>query len=75
MTENNNNIQPLPTHNANVKIKMQTVEAVIIRADGRREELGFISFYHENPLIHYPMQLWIKLKNLKRKIESTWQMY
>lgn len=32
------------------KVKMQTVKAVIIRADGKREDLGVISYWHKNPL-------------------------
>lgn len=27
-----------------------TWEAVVIRADGTREDLGVISYYHKNPL-------------------------
>ena len=27
-----------------------TIEATVIRADGRREELGVVSYYHRNPL-------------------------
>ena len=30
--------------------KEASLEAVIIRADGTREELGQIAYYHQNPL-------------------------
>lgn len=33
------------------KVRRQTIEAVIIRADGTRENLGVISYYHRNPLM------------------------
>lgn len=29
----------------------QTIRATVIRADGSREELGVISYWHRNPLI------------------------
>lgn len=34
----------------NVKsgVKMVAIDAVVIRADGRREDLGTISFWHRN---------------------------
>lgn len=30
--------------------KSVTVEAVVIRADGTREDLGAVAYYHRNPL-------------------------
>lgn len=30
--------------------KEVTISAVVIRADGRREELGIVSYWHKNPL-------------------------
>lgn len=33
------------------KARKSTVEAVIIRADGTRENLGIIAYYHRNPLM------------------------
>ena len=34
-------------------IKSQTIEAVITRADGTKEYLGVISFWHRNPFIRW----------------------
>lgn len=31
-------------------VKHATIEAVIIRADGTREDLGTICYYHKNPM-------------------------
>jgi hypothetical protein len=35
------------------------IEAVIIRADGTRENLGAVSYWHKNPL----RRLWWRLNN------------
>ena len=35
---------------AKSEIKQATIEAVVIRADGTREELGTISYWHKNPI-------------------------
>lgn len=35
---------------AGVKPKAAEISAVVIRADGRREELGTVAYYHRNPL-------------------------
>lgn len=32
------------------KIKSLQMEAVVIRADGSREDLGTVAYYHRNPL-------------------------
>ncbi len=40
-----------------VGAKMVSVEAVVIRADGRREDLGMIAFYHANPLKRWAWKL------------------
>lgn len=32
------------------QVKESSIEAVIIRADGTREELGVVSYWHRNPL-------------------------
>lgn len=39
-----------------------TLEATIIRADGRREHLGVIAFYHRNPLrrLAWRVSRWIR---------------
>ena len=39
-------------------VKSSEISAVIIRADGTREELGIISYWHKNPF----KQFWFKLK-------------
>jgi len=31
-------------------VKEATIAAVVIRADGTREDLGVVSYYHKNPL-------------------------
>lgn len=31
-------------------VRAATIEAVVIRADGTRQALGIIAFYHRNPL-------------------------
>lgn len=48
------------------KAKHASIHAVVTRADGRVENLGVISYYHRNPLIHYAVNAWIKLKELFR---------
>lgn len=35
---------------AHSKVKEAQIQAVVIRADGTREDLGTISYYHKNPL-------------------------
>jgi hypothetical protein len=39
-------------------IKSSAISAVIIRADGTREELGVISYWHVNPF----KRLWFRFK-------------
>lgn len=34
-----------------IPCKSITLEAVVIRADGTREDLGMVAFYHRNPLM------------------------
>lgn len=36
--------------NTETKTKQITLEAVVIRADGTREDLGTIAYWHKNPL-------------------------
>ena len=40
----------MPRILASSKIKRAEIQAVIIRADGTREDLGTIAYYHDNPL-------------------------
>lgn len=35
---------------AKTSVKQVTVDAVVIRADGTRENLGTIAYFHKNPL-------------------------
>jgi hypothetical protein len=44
------------------KLKTGSISAVVTRKDGRRIDLGIVSYTSRNPLKHYPMQVWIKLK-------------
>lgn len=43
-------------------VKEMTLNAVIIRADGTREDLGTIAYHHRNPLRRLAFKL------LKRKV-------
>lgn len=43
-------------------VRESSISAVIIRADGTREDLGVISYYHKNPLKRW---LW-RLKEMLR---------
>jgi hypothetical protein len=40
----------MPEQNAQGSVKELTIEAVVIRKDGTREDHGIISYYHRNPL-------------------------
>lgn len=44
---------------AKQKMKQTTIEAVVIRADGTREDLGVISYWHRNPL----RRLWWRIRH------------
>jgi hypothetical protein len=48
--------------NSNAPVKSAEIFAVVIRADGRREDLGRISFWHRNPLVRiwWWIQAWIR---------------
>lgn len=43
-------------------VKQATIEAVIIRANGKREDLGVIAYYSSNPFKRFAwrMMVWIK---------------
>ena len=47
---------------ARAKARQASLTAVVIRADGRREDLGLISYWHRNPLIHWAVNAYIKIK-------------
>jgi len=42
---------------ASSNVKQAEMEAVIIRADGTREYLGVIAYYHRNPLRRWAHRL------------------
>lgn len=46
---------------ARADIEEARIQAVVIRADGRREDLGMISYYHRNPLRRWLWRLKEKL--------------
>lgn len=43
-------------------VRQSTVEAVVIRADGTRESLGVIAFWHRNPLRRWAWRMgqWLR---------------
>lgn len=45
-------------------LKSSEVQAVIIRADGTREELGTIAYWHRNPL----KRIWFYISKQFRRI-------
>lgn len=49
--------------------KKETLEATIIRANGKRINLGLISYYHEG----HPIKTWFmcRLINIKRKLKGV----
>jgi len=42
--------EPMGSVSAVVPLKEASIEAVVIRADGTREDLGVVSFYSRNPV-------------------------
>ena len=49
---------------ASSPIKSAQMHAVVIRADGTRENLGIVSYYHRNPLKRLAFWLKSKVKKL-----------
>jgi hypothetical protein len=43
-------------------VKSATIRAVITRADGSKEDLGAVAYWHKNPI----KRLWFKLKEIIR---------
>jgi hypothetical protein len=39
------------------RAKQATLSAVVIRADGRREDLGVIGYWHKNPLMRWAFRI------------------
>lgn len=48
---------------AKADVKEASIQATVIRADGRIEELGVISYYHRNPL---KRAMWALKQKLRR---------
>ena len=46
---------------AEQKMKLITIDAVVIRADGSREDFGTVSYWHRNPLKRWMFALKQKL--------------
>jgi len=51
---------------AKSELQEASIEAVVIRADGSRENLGVVSYYHKNPL---KRAAWAA-KQAKQKLKS-----
>lgn len=47
--------------------RRQAIYIDVIRADGRVERRGLVSFYHRNPVINWAGNFYIKLKERLRK--------
>ena len=45
---------------ADARVKEATIEIVVLRANGDREELGVVSYWHRNPLkrLAWRLKLW-----------------
>lgn len=44
------------------QVRQASIDAIIIRADGTRENLGTIAYYHRNPLMRL---LWVCKEKIK----------
>lgn len=49
---------------AKTDIQEASIEAVVIRKDGTREDLGVVAYYHRNPL---KRAMWALRQKLKEK--------
>ena len=47
-------------------VRRAAIEATIVRADGRVERLGVISYHHKNPLLRLVWRAWIAMKGAYR---------
>jgi hypothetical protein len=43
-------------------VRQASIEAVVVRADGTREDLGVVSYWHSNPL----RRLWWRVTHVGR---------
>lgn len=52
----------MPHQMAKGKVKMASVDAVVIRKDGTREDHGTVSYWHRNPLRRWAWHLgqWLR---------------
>lgn len=50
-------------------IKKMTIEAKIIRADGRVEDYGVVSIYHKNKLRNLLAQVYVRIHRLITEIK------
>lgn len=48
------------------RVQKITWEAVVIRADGTKEDLGLVAYYHRNPLRRWA---WAA----KQRVRKTWR--
>lgn len=55
------------------KFKEVEIEAVVIRADGTREELGAVSYWHRNPLRRAQHRINKQLGELKCAFKELWR--
>lgn len=53
----------MPNVIASANVKEASIHAVVIRADGTREVIGTVAFYHRNPL----RRLWWNVKQLFKR--------
>lgn len=60
----------MEVHIPGAKVKRATLEAVVIRADGTREDLGMIGYTSRNPLKNALMNFYIFIRSLKRRIKG-----
>jgi hypothetical protein len=44
------------------RARKASITATVTRADGRVEELGTIAYWHRNPLLRWPVNIYIWLK-------------
>lgn len=54
--------------NSKLSVKSAEISAVIIRADGTREDVGVISYWHRNPLMRIG---WRILRSCKHLIKAA----
>lgn len=54
----------MPEQTAKTDVQQAEIQAVVIRADGSREDLGVIAYYHRNPL---KRALWAVKQKLRSK--------